>query len=179
MNIDEFYKKLLILKYELLFNRNNFNIYQDNNNFLISGLIDIKKNKLIDHLKKNKSLLENHKAILYIENLDKKTRYFKIKLLSDYIDYPLIDFIEECNICSDKNKTFIYSFLKEIPYNIKEKQCLEYVSYLESGYFLIVIEEINDQSKIEIFISTDNFNPILLPALMKNFTIILIELKNI
>lgn len=179
MNIDDFYKKLLILNYELLFNRNNFNIYQANNNFLISGLINIKKDKLINHLRNNKSLLDNHKSILYIENLGKKTRYFKMKLLSDYIDYPLIDFIEECSMCTDKSKTFIYSFLKEIPCKMKDKQCLDYVTYLESGYFLIVIEEINDQSKIEIFISTDNFDPILLPALMKNFTTILIELKNI
>lgn len=181
MNVDELYKKLLKMDYSLLFNRNNFNIYQaDDNNFLISGIIKIKKDILIDHLKNNKSLISNHKSILTIKNINKNNRYFKIKLLSDYIDYPVIDFLEECNIYNNlKKKTFIYSFLKEIPLDIKDKQCLDYVKYLEFGYLLLVIKEINQHSKIEIFIYTDNFDPILLPALMKNFTTILMELKNI
>lgn len=179
MNIDRFYNNLLKLDYILMFNRNNFNIYQAENNYLISGIIKINKDKLVNHLLNNDSLLNTHSSILKIINFPNNNRFIKTKLKSDYIDYPVIDRFEEWKIYKIKNKTLIYSKLKYIPENIKEKQCLDYVTYLESGYFLTVIEEINNKSKVDIFVYFDDLNPILIPALMKNITIILKELKNI
>ena len=179
MNIDDFYKELIRNKFDLMFNRNNFNIYQSNNIYLISGLISVKSNILIKHLLDDKSLLDKHESILDIENLSDNCRYMKVKLKSDYIDYPRIDRVEEWTHIKSNNKEYIYSLIKNIPEKIKEKQCLEYVNYIESGFILTVIQEINNSSKIEIIIVDLELNPILIPALMKNMTNILNELEKI
>ena len=181
MEIENYYNNIKKLDYNLMFNRNNFNIYENNQNiFLLSGILDVNKDKLIKHLLDNKQLLEIHSSILEIKEYANNLRYMKIKLNSKYIDYPLIDRIEFYTTYKNKNMDFVYSLIKDIPFDIKEKQCLEFVRYIEKGCILTTLKEINiNSTKIEIFIAGTDIDPILKPAIMKNFVTLLNELRHI
>ena len=174
MKIEDIYQELKKKDYNLLFNRNNLNIYQSGNCFLIYGNININKNKLLDKL-----LNPKLDSIIKIEEISKNINYVKIKLNSQFIDYPIIDRIEEVTKYEINNKTFIYNKFKDVSVEIKDKQCLEFVEYIESGYFLINIEEINQKSKIEIFIVDLDLKYELIIPFVKNFSLIINELKNI
>lgn len=174
MKIEDLYQELKKKDYNLLFNRNNLNIYQSGNCFLIYGNININKNKLLDKL-----LNPKLDSIINIEEISKNINYVKIKLNSQFIDYPIIDRIEEVTKYEINKQTLIYYKLKDISFEIKDKQCLEFVEYIESGYFLINIEEINQQSRIEIFIVDLDLKSELIIPFVKNFSLIINELKNI
>ena len=181
MNIDDFYLQLKKMNYNLMFNRNNFNIYESNQKvFLLSGVLNLKKDILVKHLSDSKSIVDKHKSILNIHDFDKHLRYIRTELFSEYIDYPYLDRLEEWCLHDNNKKTIVYSKLKEVPLEIKEKQTLEFVDYIEHGCFLTVLEEINlDSTKIDIFAVDIMINPILMPAMMKNFISIITELNNL
>lgn len=181
MEIEDFYKQLIKMNYNLMFNRNNFNIYESNQKvFLMSGVLNLNKNDLIKHLTDSKSIIEKHKSILSIDDFNKNLRYIKTELQSDYIDYPVLDRLEEWYLHNNSKKSFIYCLLKDIPIEIKDRQTLEFVDYIEHGCFLTVLEEINlESTKIDIFSVDLKLNPILMPAMMKNFVSIITELDNL
>tara|TARA_B100001093_G_C26590776_1_gene911379 strand:- start:7 stop:555 length:549 start_codon:yes stop_codon:yes gene_type:complete len=181
MKIEDFYKQLLKMNYNLMFNRNNFNIYESNQKvFLISGVLNLNKNKLIKHLTDSKSIVEKHRSILNINDFSKNLRYIKTELFSEYIDYPILDRLEEWYLYNNSKKSFIYCLLKEVPIEIKDKQILEFVEYIEHGCFLIVLEDINlESTRMDIFAVDLKLNPILIPAMMKNYVSLIVELDNI
>lgn len=169
MKIFEWYKNVKNKNYNILFNFDNFNIYKsDEDIYNIKGVINIDKKILVKHLINKEELLECHPSILKIKDIDNNLRYIKIKLYSEYIDYPLIDRLEKWEIFEKNNKIFLYSKLINIPEKIKKKQRNDYVLYMESGVMLIIFETINNSTKIDSYIINLNINPIIKPALIKN-----------
>ena len=181
MKIDDLYKYLNNLDYKLMYNRNNFNVYMNENNniYYIDDLTNLNTNKLINHFKDNDQLIKTHKSILLIQNHHNDYKYIKLKTNTPYIDYPILDLFIHTKMIKYNKKYYLYSTLKNIPFKIKENQCLEFVTYIENGTILFVLDDFINLTKIKIFLINFELNVNLTNIFIKNLVYFLKELKNV
>lgn len=181
MEFKKFIKDLNNLDYKILLDVNNFKIYESsdsNDIFKLEGSINKSIDQIIEHLTDSKQLLETHSNFITIQNFSPNSRYMKIKLESEFIEYPYIDRVEEWKIVKDVQETFLYSYMKPIPIHIKKNQENDFTIYLEKGViFSIFKAKENNETDLKIFISDLEINPLMKPALLKSFLKIYSEFK--